>query len=150
MANLSSPLHLFLNPSRIQIQTQFFCGSQFITIVGPTLFFSPVFSLSPPLLLCLSLSPLGHYRPPVRPSSPRFSLFITLGQTPSPVLITSPSHRLFHLISATTHSNIRMGSPKGTDLERELAYLWPDGEQGGYNLHDGNDISQVSCLSRTH
>ncbi len=32
------------------------------TVAGPTLFFSPVFSLSPPLLLCLSLSPLGHYR----------------------------------------------------------------------------------------
>uniref|UniRef100_A0A2N9IYJ3 Myb/SANT-like domain-containing protein n=1 Tax=Fagus sylvatica TaxID=28930 RepID=A0A2N9IYJ3_FAGSY len=35
-----------------------------------------------------------------------------------------------------------MGSPKVVDLERELAYLWPDGEQGGYNLHDGNDNSQ--------
>ena len=31
------------------------------TVAGPTKFISPVFSLSPPLLLCLSLSPLGHY-----------------------------------------------------------------------------------------
>ena len=43
-----------------------------------------------------------------------------------------------------------MGSPKVVDLKRELAYLWPDGEQGGYNLHDGNDNSQVIYLSRTH
>jgi hypothetical protein len=32
-----------------------------------------------------------------------------------------------------------MGSPKVVDLEREVAYLWPDGEQVGYNLHNGND-----------
>jgi hypothetical protein len=32
------------------------------TVAGPTKFISPVFSLSPPLLLCLSLSPLGYYR----------------------------------------------------------------------------------------
>ena len=43
-----------------------------------------------------------------------------------------------------------MGSPKVVDLERELAYLWPDGEQGGYSLHDGNDNSQVIYLSLTH
>ncbi len=55
MPNLSSPLQLFLNPSRIQIQTQFFCGSQFITVAGPTFFFLPIFSLSPPVLLCFSL-----------------------------------------------------------------------------------------------
>uniref|UniRef100_A0A2N9H184 Uncharacterized protein n=1 Tax=Fagus sylvatica TaxID=28930 RepID=A0A2N9H184_FAGSY len=40
-----------------------------------------------------------------------------------------------------------MGSPKTTDLERELAYLWPDGEHGGYNLHDGNENSQGLCRS---
>ena len=56
IANLSSPLHQFLNPSRIQIQTQFFCGSQFITVAGPTLFFSSVFSLSSTASLPLSLS----------------------------------------------------------------------------------------------
>ena len=60
ITNLSSSFHMFLNPSRIQILTQFFCGSQFITVAGPTLFFSPIFSLSPPLLLCLSLSNISR------------------------------------------------------------------------------------------
>ena len=114
MANLSSPLHLILNPSRIQIQTQFFCGSQFITVAGPTLFFSLVFSLSlsPPLLLCLSLSPLGHYRPPVRRSSPRFSLFITLGQThtTSTTATTTPNPIFFPQISSTTHKKSQRSS----------------------------------------
>ena len=52
MPILSSAFHLFLNPSRIQIRTQFFCGSQFITVSGPIFFFSPIFSLSlSPLVL---------------------------------------------------------------------------------------------------
>uniref|UniRef100_A0A2N9H4I8 Uncharacterized protein n=1 Tax=Fagus sylvatica TaxID=28930 RepID=A0A2N9H4I8_FAGSY len=41
-----------------------------------------------------------------------------------------------------------MGSPKVVDLERELAYLWPDEEQGGYNLHDSNDNSQGIQLTQ--
>ena len=43
-----------------------------------------------------------------------------------------------------------MGSPPVVDLEKELAYLWLNKERGGYNLHDGNDNSQVIYLSRTH
>ena len=50
MPNLSSAFHLFLNPIRIQIliqiRTEFMCGSQFITITGPTRFFFLPFSLS--------------------------------------------------------------------------------------------------------
>jgi hypothetical protein len=69
MPILSSAFHLFLNPSRIQIRTQFFCGSQFITVTGPTFFFSPIFTLSPPeasLLLSLLLSAIteqNHKKP---------------------------------------------------------------------------------------
>jgi hypothetical protein len=60
MPILSSTFHLFLNPSRIQIRTQFSCGSQFITVIGPTRsFLLPIFSLSP-LYASLLLS-LGHY-----------------------------------------------------------------------------------------
>ena len=62
MTNLSSSLQLFWNLTRIQIQTQFFCWSQFITVTGPIFFFSPIFTLSPPeASLLLSLA-LGHYR----------------------------------------------------------------------------------------
>jgi hypothetical protein len=53
IANLSSPLQLFLNPSRIQIRTQFFCGSHFLPLLGPPNSFLP-FSLS--LLHCFSAS----------------------------------------------------------------------------------------------
>ncbi len=63
MPNLSLAFHLFLNPSRIQIRTQFFCRSQFITVTEPTFFISPDFLyLSSSASLPLSLSPLGHYR----------------------------------------------------------------------------------------
>ena len=64
IANLSSPLQLFLNPSRIQIRTQFFCGSHFLPLLGPPNSFLP-FSLSPPLLLCLSLSLLSAISRPL-------------------------------------------------------------------------------------
>jgi hypothetical protein len=53
IANLSSPLQLFLNLSRIQIRTQFFCGSHFLPLLGPPNSFLP-FSLS--LLHCFSAS----------------------------------------------------------------------------------------------
>ena len=52
IANLSSPFQLFLNPNRIQIQTQFFCGSHFLPLLAHQIHFSRF----------LSLSPLGHYR----------------------------------------------------------------------------------------
>uniref|UniRef100_A0A2N9G2Z7 Myb/SANT-like domain-containing protein n=1 Tax=Fagus sylvatica TaxID=28930 RepID=A0A2N9G2Z7_FAGSY len=42
-----------------------------------------------------------------------------------------------------------MGSPPVVDLDRELAHLWPDGEQGDYNLHDGNDNSQGIQLTQS-
>jgi hypothetical protein len=58
----------------------------FFTVAGPTKFISPVFSLSPPLLLCLSLSPLGHYRYGLLP---RLSLFINLAQIHCPLKPTS-------------------------------------------------------------
>ena len=118
MANLSSSLHLFLNPSRIQIQTQFFCGFQFITITRPTFFFSRHFFLSPPeapLLLSLAL---GHYRARTPlPSSPIiephiFSLFITLSQTPttSTTATTTPNPIFFPQISSTTHKKSQRSS----------------------------------------
>jgi hypothetical protein len=53
IANLSSPLQLFLNPSRIQIRTHFFYGSHFLPLLGPPNSFLP-FSLS--LLHCFSAS----------------------------------------------------------------------------------------------
>ena len=65
------PWQIWVHPSpvfeskQIQIQTQFFCGSQFITVARPTLFFSLIFSLSPPLLLCLSLSLLSAITDPL-------------------------------------------------------------------------------------
>ena len=104
-----------------------------LPLLGLCFFFSPHFlslSLSPPdasLLLYLLLSAITElvHRSLLLPlQSPIFSLFITLGQTPTLVLINSPSHCPFQLISTTTHSIIRMGSPKMVDLERELAYLW--------------------------
>ena len=70
MANLSSPLQLFLNPSRIQIRTQFFCGSQFLPLLGPPNSFLP-FSLS--LLHCFSASLSLSSRPlQVRPPFPDY------------------------------------------------------------------------------
>ena len=75
MPIFSLVFHLFLNPSRIQIRTQFFCGSQFITVTGPTFFFSPHFLslLQTSLLLSCSrpLQPVhcsllfSHYRAPL-------------------------------------------------------------------------------------
>ena len=117
MPNLSSAFHLFLNPSRIQIWTQFFCGFQFITLTRPTFFFSPHFFLSPPEApLHLSLA-LGHYRAwtPL-PSSPItephiFSLFITLSQTPTTsTTTTTPNPIFFPQISSTTHKKSQRSS----------------------------------------
>jgi hypothetical protein len=127
MSNLSSSFGLFLNPSWIQIRTQFLWVPVYYHYWAHVILFSP-FSLS--LLQCFSASlscsrPLqSPYTAPFLSQSPIFSLFITLSQTPTLLLITSPSHLHFQLISATTHSIIRMGSPKVVDLERELAYLW--------------------------
>ena len=98
------------------------CGSSLLPLLGPRSFFSPHFLSLLHLLLCFSLSRSQPLQSPY--TALCFSLFITLGQTPTPVLINSPSHRLFQLISAITHSIIRMDSPKVVDLERELAYLW--------------------------
>jgi hypothetical protein len=53
MSNLSSPFHLFLNPSRIQIRTQFSCGPSLLPLLAHLLLFSP-FSLT--LLQCFSTS----------------------------------------------------------------------------------------------
>ena len=68
MTNLSSPVFESKpdsNPYSIFLWVLVF------TVAGPTKFISPVFSLSPPLLLCLSLSPLGYYRAQTPlPSSP--------------------------------------------------------------------------------
>ena len=90
------------------------------------------------MLCCFSLLLSAITEPVLLPSS----LFITLGQTPTQVLINSPSHRLFQLIYATTHSIIRMGSLKVVDLERELAYLWLDGG-GGYGDSLGTSSAWV-------
>ena len=78
MPNLSSAFPLFFNPNRIQIRTEFglnSCGSQFITVPGPTCsFFLPIFSLSPPDVseLFLSAKPNGSStrRAPI-PNHPR-------------------------------------------------------------------------------
>jgi hypothetical protein len=92
MANLSSPLQLFLNPSRIQIRTQFFCGSQFLPLLAHQIHFSR-FSLSPPLLLCLSLS-LGTKAATLEVASP--------GTTAATVEVASPG---------TTASTVEVASP---------------------------------------
>jgi hypothetical protein len=62
---------LFLNPCRIQIWTQFFCGSQFLPLLSPHISLFSQFSLSLlQMLCCSSLSrPLQflrehHIRPP--------------------------------------------------------------------------------------
>ena len=117
-AKFDNTFGLFLNPSRIQIWTQFFCGSQFITVTGPTFFFSPHFFLSPPeASLLLSLA-LGHYRAQTPlPSSPItephiFSLFITLSQTPttSTTATTTSNPIFFPQISSTTHKKSQRSS----------------------------------------
>ena len=64
-------LQLFLNPVRIQIRTQFFCGSQFLPLLGPPNSFLP-FSLS--LLHCFSASLSLSSRPlQTRPRTPFLS-----------------------------------------------------------------------------
>ena len=64
MPNLSLAFHLFLNPSRIQIQTQFLWVPVYYRYWAHTfLLFSPIFSLSPPdvvLLLSLLLSGISQ------------------------------------------------------------------------------------------
>jgi hypothetical protein len=79
MVNLSSPLQLFLNPSQIQIRTQFFCGSHFLPLLDPPNSFLP-FSLS--LLHCFSafLSLLSAITGTA--SSPDYLSSFNLGQTP--------------------------------------------------------------------
>ena len=64
------------------------CGSQFITVTGPTFFFSPHFlSLSSSVSLLLSLA-LGHYRARTPlPSSPRAPYSL------SSLLSAKPPHR---------------------------------------------------------
>jgi hypothetical protein len=64
IANLSSPLQLFLNPSRIQILTQFFCGSHFLPLLAPPSSFLPFLSLSSTASL-LSLSLLSAISRPL-------------------------------------------------------------------------------------
>jgi hypothetical protein len=55
MPNLSSPFSLFLNPSQIQIRTQFTWVPVLLPLLGPRSSFLPIFSLSPPVLLCFFL-----------------------------------------------------------------------------------------------
>jgi hypothetical protein len=54
MPNLSYPFNLFLNSSQIQIQTQFIWVPVLLPLLGPRSSFLPIFSLSPPVLLCFS------------------------------------------------------------------------------------------------
>ena len=71
MPNLSSPFHLFLNPSQIQIRTQFTWVPVYYRYWAHVPSFLPIFFLSPPeasLLLSLAFS---HYRAHTPlPSSP--------------------------------------------------------------------------------
>ena len=55
MPNLSLPFSLFLNPSRIQIRTQFTWIPVLLRLLDLCSSFLPIFSLSPPVLLCFSL-----------------------------------------------------------------------------------------------
>ena len=130
-----------------------------LPLLGP-LIFLPVFSLSLlQTLLSLFLSaitePLHYTYPPPQYTAPFFSHY-RAPYSLSSLLSAKPPHHSsllhlpFQLIYATTHSIIRMGSLKVVDLERELAYLWLDEQQGGYNLHDDNNNFQVIYLSQTH
>ena len=54
-------LRLFFNPSRIQIRTQFFCGSQFLPLLGPHVSLFSQFSLSLSSRCCAAPHSLDHY-----------------------------------------------------------------------------------------
>jgi hypothetical protein len=107
MPNLSSHFDLFLNPSRIQIRTQFLWVPVYYRYWAHVLLFSPFsLSLSSSASLLLSLA-LSHYRArTLLPSSPRAPYSL------SSLLSTKPPHRssLLHLPTVLT-------LPTNTDRE---------------------------------
>jgi hypothetical protein len=126
MANLRTAKRVFLDSSRIQIRTEFLVDPNFITVTGHTDFSPHFLSFSPDaseLFLSAIAEPLHYAYPPPQYTAPFFSHY-RAPYSLSSLLWAKPPHRSsllhlpFQLISATTHSIIRMGSPKVVDLER--------------------------------
>ena len=94
--NLRTSINLFLNSSRIQIWIEFMWVLVLLSLLGPR-FFSLHFLSLLQMLLCFSLSWATPLQSP--------SLFITLGQTPTPLLITSPSHLVKWILFSLERNN---------------------------------------------
>ena len=136
---------LFLNPSRIQIRTQFFCGSKFLPLLGPPYSFLP-FSLSPPLLLSIAL---GHYRASLLSAKPANRLFLVYTHTSKPPIPSVHTHTHTHTANNThTHTPSQTSKPPPIpSVEREQT--WRHQQWSPYNV-SGSRRQRLAGVSLKH